>query len=128
MDPQAIGSIVLGIQVLLGVTLIASMWTIFSKAGVPGWKALIPIYNFHVLVKLTGHSGWFTVMLFVPVANIYSVVKVYNGLAKSFGQGPGFTAGLIFLPIVFFPMLAFGKSTFHTSPVVPPPLQVKQAA
>ena len=33
-------------------------------------------------------------------------------LAKAFGQGIGFTVGLILLPIVFIPILAFGPAKF----------------
>jgi hypothetical protein len=33
-------------------------------------------------------------------------------LARNFGKSGGFAAGLILLPIVFFPMLAFGKASY----------------
>ena len=32
-------------------------WKMFNKAGVPGWKALIPIYNTVVLYKISGEQA-----------------------------------------------------------------------
>ena len=40
------------------LTVIAS-WKILQKAGEPGWKAIIPIYNIYMLYKIVGMSGWF---------------------------------------------------------------------
>ncbi|MFM7730523.1 MAG: DUF5684 domain-containing protein, partial [Flavobacteriales bacterium] len=34
-------------------------------------------------------------------------------LSKSFGKEPGFTFGLILLPILFYPMLAFGDAQYQ---------------
>ena len=37
------------------------------------------------------------------------MIVLYNGMAKRFGKSGGFVVGMILLPVVFFPMLAFGK-------------------
>ena len=42
---------------------------------------------------------------------VYSIRLVY-ALSRSFGHGVGFTAGLIVLPFIFLPILAFGESEF----------------
>lgn len=48
-------------------------------------------------------------------------------LAKKFGKSPAFSIGLILLPIVFLPILAFGDARYQgrvdtpPSPVVPTP-------
>lgn len=34
-------------------------WKIFKKAGEPGWKSLIPIYNYYILFKITKMRNWF---------------------------------------------------------------------
>ena len=40
------------------ILMIASMWKIFTKAGEPGWAAIVPIYNLVVLLKIIDkHSG-----------------------------------------------------------------------
>ena len=58
---------------------------------------------------------------------VYSIRLTY-ALSRSFGYGAGFTVGLILLPFVFLPILAFGDSEFTglqernpQSPVVPRP-------
>jgi hypothetical protein len=35
-----------------------------------------------------------------------------NELSKSFGKGAGFTVGMLFLPIIFYPILAFGSAQY----------------
>ena len=38
------------------------------------------------------------------------MIVLYNGLAKKFGKSGGFVVGMILLPIIFFPILAFSGS------------------
>lgn len=37
---------------------IAGLWKTFSKAGEPGWAAIIPIYNVIVMLKVAGRPLW----------------------------------------------------------------------
>jgi len=39
-----------------------------------------------------------------------------RGLARNFGKGVGFTVGLLLLPIVFWPILAFGDARYNATP------------
>lgn len=89
------------------------MWMIFEKAGQAGWKAIIPIYNVIVLLQIVGKPWWWLLLIcFIPIVNIILSIWVINLLAKSFGKGVGFTIGLIILPFIFFPILAFGKASY----------------
>ena len=92
---------------------IASMWGIFSKAGKPGWAALIPIYNLIVLLEIVGKPWWWLFLMVIPFFNIIFSVWTYNLLAKSFGKSEGFTVGLILLSFIFFPILAFGDAKYQ---------------
>jgi len=94
------------------ILMIASMWTIFTKAGQPGWAAIIPIYNIIVLLKIVGKPTWWIILFLIPVANIVFLVWTYNMLSKSFGKTEGFTVGLLLLGFVFFPILAFGDAKY----------------
>lgn len=47
---------------------------------------------------------------------IYLHIQVLKGLARNFGKGTGFMVGLFFLPFVFFPILAFGRSQYQRLP------------
>ena len=100
--------------------MIAAMWMIFSKAGQPGWAAIVPIYNFIVLLKVAKKPLWWIVLIFfVPVANIIFLIMTYHGVSVSFGKGAGFTVGIIFLPFIFLPILAFGSAEYITEEAAP---------
>lgn len=42
---------------------IIANWKIFKKAGEPGWKCLIPIYNNYISFKIVGMKNWFWALL-----------------------------------------------------------------
>jgi hypothetical protein len=88
-------------------------WVIFTKAGMPGWPALIPIYSTFVLLKVVGRPGWWLLLFLVPFLGFVIYIILMNDLSKSFGHGVGFTLGLVFLSLIFFYVLAFGSSTFR---------------
>ncbi len=68
-----LGTILVGALIFYVLTVIAT-WKIFEKAGEPGWKAIIPIYNFYILYKIVKMEKWFWIMLGVSVvASIISV-------------------------------------------------------
>jgi len=54
------------------------------------------------------------------IATLVFSIIITNGLSKSFGKDAGYTVGLLFLPMVFYPMLAFGKATYIGPGGVPP--------
>jgi hypothetical protein len=47
------------------------------------------------------------------LASFYFAVRLLRELARVFGRGVGFTLGLLFLPIIFYPILAFGDSQYQ---------------
>jgi hypothetical protein len=103
------------ISLVVFVIMIAAMWRIFTKAGEEGWKAIIPIYNIVVLLKIVGRPWWWLVLMLIPIVNVVVGIVVMNDLSKSFGHGVGFTLGLIFLPFIFYLILAFGSSQYRGS-------------
>ena len=100
------------IWLALMVVMIAAMWRLYTKAGEPGWAAIIPIYNVIVLLKIIGRPAWWVVLLFIPLVNFVITIMMYDGLAKSFGKGIGFTIGLIFLGPIFLLILGFGSARY----------------
>ena len=97
------------LSMALSILMIISLWKIFKKAGKPGWASIIPIYNIYIMCEIAEKEWWYVLLSCVPFANIYAMVVLYNGMAKRFGKSGGFVAGMILLPVIFFPMLAFGK-------------------
>lgn len=100
------------IALVIGVFIIAAMWRVFTKAGQPGWGCLIPFYNIYLMLKIAGKPGWWLIFFFIPVINIVVQIVMTIDIARNFGRGGWFAAGLIFLPIIFFPILAFGDSVY----------------
>jgi hypothetical protein len=96
--------------------IVICMWMIYAKAGKPGWAAIIPIYNYIVLLEIVGKPWWWFLLLCIPIVNIVILIMVINLLSKSFGQGVGFTLGLLFLGIIFYPVLAFSKNIKYVGP------------
>lgn len=98
--------------IAIAVLQIAGMWKAFTKAGQPGWAAIIPIYNTYIMLKIGGKPWWWLLLLLVPIANIVVIIWMYNMVSKSFGHSEGFTLGLIFLGFIFWPILGFGSSKY----------------
>lgn len=109
----AIGAIGGLIYVGIIVLMIASQWKIYEKAGQPGWACLVPIYNIIVLLRIVGKPWWWLLLMLVPFANIVILVWMTNLLSKSFGKTEGFTIGLLFLGIIFYPILGFGDAKYQ---------------
>ena len=104
--------VIIVIYLAIIVLMIASMWTIFSKAEKPGWASIVPIYNTIVLLEIVGKPWWWLLLMLIPIVNIVILIIVYHNLSLSFGKDGGFTVGLILLGIIFLPILAFGDAKY----------------
>lgn len=101
------------IAITIGIISIISMWVIYKKANKPGWAAIIPIYNTWVLLEIAHLPWWYLILMFVPLANIFALIMTNVYLAKSFGKSVAFAVGLIFLPYIFYPILAFSSASYQ---------------
>jgi hypothetical protein len=117
---------------------------IFKKAGIPGWKAWVPVYSTWVTLELGGQAGWLSLLLITPsvanllsstpgadnvtialfvvsviiwlVATVYLYIAMYK-IGQHFGKEDYFVLWAIFLPIVWYAWLAFDQSTWKKSPI-----------
>lgn len=105
----ATGVLTVYMVIVLAVCVISlvGMWKIFVKAGKPGWGAIIPFYNMYCLFEMS----------FVPCVNVVMTIVMWIKLAQAFGKGAAYGIGILFLPVVFLPMLGFGDAQF-VGPVV----------
>ncbi|MGY3214952.1 DUF5684 domain-containing protein [Mucilaginibacter sp. HD30] len=97
---------------IIWVISVIGKWKIYEKAGKEGWAAIIPIYNYIVLLEIVGKPVWWIILLLIPCVNIVIFIWLANLLAKSFGQSEGFTIGLLLLPFIFYPILGFGNYAY----------------
>ena len=66
-----------------------------------------------VIAKLSGKEWWWGLLVLVPCIGFIFVIILLNELSKLFGKGVGYTVGIIFLPFIFLPMLAFGSAEYR---------------
>jgi hypothetical protein len=112
MENSGLFSSMFAIYFVVIVILLVSMWRIFTKAGRPGWACLVPIYNAYVELLIAGKPGWWLLLYLIPFVNVFIAIIVTVALCEKFGKGGGFAAGMIFLPFIFYPILAFGDATY----------------
>lgn len=86
------------------------------------------VFFFNPTYHYGGAPVWFSGMVgalyFVfSVVSVIFNVKLCLGMARSFGYGGGFAAGLFFLPLVFRLILAFNKDAYQGNSYVKHPTQ-----
>lgn len=112
-DP-VLGTVGTIVYLAVAVVYIVALWRTFSKAGRPGWAAIVPIYNIYTLVKISGNSGWFTLLYFIPIANIVAAIIVALGVAKNFGKSGVFGFfGLFLFSLIGYLIIGFGSAQYQ---------------
>ena len=105
------------LELIIGILTLVAEWMIFKKMGRQGWEGIVPFYNTYVLCQELYGNGWKFLLLLIPIYNIILSIQTQVRLAKAFGKSGGFAAGLIFLPYIFIPLLAFGGTAYQGVPV-----------
>lgn len=113
-------SFMVGICLIIVIITLASLWKVFTKAGKPGWAAIIPFYNLVVVLDIINKPRWWVLLFifFSFIGQVGTALSVILGiyvlfkLAEAFGRGTLFTIGLYVLPFIFFPILAWGKAEY----------------
>jgi hypothetical protein len=103
-------------------------WSVYAKAGRPGWASLVPIYNAIVLLQIGHKPWWWALLLFLPFVNVLVGIAMCLSLARAFGRGLGFGIGLVLLPFVFWPVLGFGSARYQRGPEDAPETSWPKAA
>ena len=104
------------IYIAIIVLAIAGLWKTFTKAGHPGWGAIIPFYNIYLMCKVAKRPGWWLVLFLIPIVNFVIHLIVSLDIAKNFKKGSGFGIGLWLLSPIFFLILGFGSATYDEAP------------
>lgn len=103
---------------LIGLVLgIATMWRIFTKANVSGWKCLIPIYSAYVLWTIAWDGGKFKLLFFGTLGvTVFSLLLSFAGPIGAILGSVASLAWSIYALVLTFQMSIrlghrFGKST-----------------
>ena len=91
---------VIVLYILLGL----SMMKLFEKAGIPGWKALVPGLAAVEWCKLVGRKPQYALWFLFPVVNFFIYAGLTIDMIRSFGRHGFWDAVLavVYAPISFF--------------------------
>ena len=78
------------------------------------WRPAVITAAMFLTVKIIGSHNEYGIILNLVALIVYGVflIRLYWRLAKQFGKGKLFALGLILIPVLFLPILAFGKSAY----------------
>ena len=108
-----LGLVALFVTMVPVLVVLAGLWKIFTKAGQPGWAAIIPIYNVYILLKIVGRPTLWLVGFLIPIVNFVVTILVTIDLAKAYGKGLIYAIGMLLIPFIFFPLLGFGSARYQ---------------
>ena len=149
MDTAVVGvlNMVMGaffIVIAWYVLTLVARWRVFTKAGLAGWKSLIPLYSEYCTSKISWKTTFFWIVLAAGFASGIITGMIENGdtvssfvsflssvlgiaitvinlimnikLSQRFGHGVLFGLGLMFLPPLFTMILGLGESEYLGNP------------
>lgn len=98
-----------------------SLSKVFEKAGVEGWKAWIPVYNYIIIFKLGDQNPLLLLTALIPiagsiVAGVFSIMAVHRINVK-FGRGGGSTVLYVFFPFIWLLIIGLGPDQWRAPPV-----------
>lgn len=126
----------LGVLLLLLVVIAVAQWKLFTKAGVEGWKSIIPLYNTYKVIEIAfnGTKNWLfigtiisfatgfvsemfniqgtmisVILLAVSIINIYINIEFVKRYAST-----GMAIASLFVPFIILPIIAFSSKYEYT--------------
>ncbi|MEO6882621.1 MAG: signal peptidase I [Bacteroidia bacterium] len=103
--------------IIFAVSTVIGLWKLFEKAGEKGWKALIPIYNYYIWLKLIKKPWWWIFLIIIPGIDYMMLMVMSVALSATFGKKKTVDAVLAALIGFFYlPYIAFQKDTKYTQP------------
>ncbi len=107
-------ALVFGTLLFYTLPLLVGLWKLFTKAGQPGWAAIVPFYNLWVITKVGGSEPWkfwalvaCIVVSFVPLLGLLTglaalvlEILIVVSFASKYDRDAGFWVLLFLLPIV----------------------------
>ena len=113
--------------ILYFVGVILGLWFVFKKTDIEPWKALIPIYNIVVWIKICGKSWRWYIYFIIPAINVFTFLLLVVETAKCFRRYNFWeqTFAVIF-PWIYLPLLGLSKFEY-TNPKELPPHKISEA-
>lgn len=96
------------ITIVYGLVISIS-FPIFKKADNEDPGAFVPLYNLFLLCNLNGYNEKYALLFLVPGVNLIMMMIMSFKLKDVFNTNGAFNVGLLLLPGLFVPVLAYGK-------------------
>lgn len=110
-----IGIIILLITLTRSLILMIGGKNIFKKANIDIKSVYYPILNLFSLLEIVEMSSFWGILFFFPVTNLIVLTIISIKLGKVFSVSTGYKIGLIFFPIMFYPLLAYSDRPYKLS-------------
>ena len=103
------------LYILLGL----SMMKLFEKAGIPGWKALVPGLAAMEWCKIIGRKPQYALWLLFPVVNFFIYAGMVIDMVRSFGKHNFWQSvmAVVYAPVPFF-MIGASKEDVYQGPIL----------
>ncbi len=92
----------LGFFLVLQLVHFGGTWKLYRAAGESPWKALVPIYNAVILMKIINRPKWWVILLFIPTINIIMFAVLWIETARSFGKNSTKDTFLVLISLGFY--------------------------
>lgn len=105
-----IGSTLIYVITMLSIILsIIGLCKLYIKAGEPGWKAIVPIYNTMTMAKIALGNPWLGLLVLLPVVGWLVMLYISFKFIKQFNVSDGMAVlSLLIAPIVYL-IVGFGE-------------------
>ncbi len=117
---------ILSLLYLVGI--IVGLWFVFKKAGVAPWKALVPVYNIVVWLKICNKKWTWYLYFLIPAINVFVFLLLVVDTSRIFRRYSFWEQlASVIVPWVFMPLWGLNpKLEFH-DPRTDPPTKVGEA-
>ena len=91
-------------------------WKLYIAAGEDPWKAIIPVYNAIIFLKILHRPKWWVLLLFLPVINLMIFMVLWVDTVKHFGKNSPTDGVLAILSLgLFIYTINYQKNTKYIS-------------
>lgn len=103
------------VTLLFSLLIMLTCSNIFKVSEKKKASLLIPLYNLVIFLDIVNMNRFYFILLLFPVVNVLVIYIMLYRLSIVFHTTKSFTFGLIFLPIVFLPILNFSGNLDNRS-------------
>lgn len=102
------------ISIFFGI-IVAVSYPLFKEEIDNKYELFIPLYNLFGLCSFNGYDEKFGLLFLIPFINILFMMFMSYKLKDRYLVSKGFSIGLLLLPVVFMPILAYSNKNENES-------------